>query len=101
MHKKIKPVEAKAIIDEGKAIIVDVREKEELCDGYIDGSILVPLSVFDEQAHKLLPDKHACYLVYCRSGKRSAVAAKRMKALGYTRVLDFGGIMDWPFEIVM
>ncbi len=101
MYKKINPVEAKAIMDKGGDIIVDVRETDELEEGYIDGSILVPLSDFDNQALKLLKDKNAEYLVYCRSGRRSAIAAKRLIELGYKNVLDFGGIIDWPFEIVM
>ncbi len=101
MYKKINPVEAKAIMDKGGAVIVDVREADELEEGYIDGSILVPLSIFDSEAPRLLKDKNAQYLVYCRSGRRSKDAAERLVKLGYTNVFDFGGIMDWPFEIVM
>ncbi len=101
MYKKISPVEAKAIMDEGNNIIVDVREIDELEEGYIDGSISVPLSDFDNAAKRLLADKNARYLIYCRSGRRSAIAAKKLEQLGYKNVLDFGGIMDWPFEIVM
>lgn len=101
MYKKINQVEAKAIIDEGRAVIVDVREEDELDEGYIEGSILVPLSDFDNIAKKRLTDKNAEYLIYCRSGRRSAIAAKRLIELGYKNVLDFGGIMDWQFEIVM
>lgn len=101
MYKKINPVEAKAIMDKGEDIIVDVREEDELAEGYIDGSILVPLSDFDNSVPRLLTDKDAEYLIYCRSGRRSAIAAKKLVELGYKNVLDFGGIMDWPFEIVM
>lgn len=101
MYRKINPVEAKAIMDRGGDIIVDVREEDELEEGYIEGSILVPMSDFDNTVLKLLKDKNAEYLVYCRSGKRSKEAAKRLIQLGYKNVLDFGGIMDWPFEIVM
>ncbi len=101
MYKRINPVEAKVIMDKGNDIIVDVREADELDEGYIEGSILVPLSDFDNKAKQLLPNKEAEYLVYCRSGRRSAIAAKRLVELGYKNVLDFGGIIDWPFEIVM
>jgi rhodanese-related sulfurtransferase len=101
MYKKISPVEAKNIMDGEDVIIVDVREDDELEEGYIDGSVNVPSSDFDNLALRLLTDKNATYLIYCRSGKRSAVAAKRLVRMGYKNVLDFGGIMDWPFEIVM
>jgi rhodanese-related sulfurtransferase len=101
MYRKIKPVEAKAIMDMGNCIIVDVREEDELEQGYIDGSVLVSLSDFEQNAARLLTDKHAKYLLYCRSGRRSAEAGKRLVKMGYENVLDFGGIMDWPFDIVM
>ena len=101
MYKKIKPSEAKMLIDEGKAIVVDVREPEELLEGYIDGSVLVPLTNFELNAKNMLKDKNALYLLYCRSGRRSAIAAKKLLTMGYTNVIDFGGIIDWPFETVM
>lgn len=101
MYKKIKPAEAKALMDTGKAIVVDVREPEEMSEGYIDGSIIVPLSNFEAEADEKLKDKDAMYLLYCRSGRRSAIAAKMLLDKGYSNVLDFGGIIDWPFETVM
>lgn len=101
MYKKIKPSEAKAIIDKGNAIVVDVREPDEMSEGYIDGSILVPLTDFESNVKEKLKDKNALYLLYCRSGRRSAIAAKKLLTMGYTNVLDFGGIIDWPFETVM
>lgn len=101
MYKKLKPAEAKALMDTGKAIVVDVREPEEMSEGYIDGSIIVPLSNFEVEADEKLKDKDAMYLLYCRSGRRSAIAAKMLLDKGYSNVLDFGGIIDWPFETVM
>ena len=101
MYKKIKPAEAKALMDTGKAIVVDVREPEEMSEGYIDGSIIVPLSNFEVEADEKLKDKDAMYLLYCRSGRRSAIAAKMLLDKGYSNVLDFGGIIHWPFETVM
>lgn len=101
MYKKIKPSEAKAIIDKGNAIVVDVREPDEMSEGYIDGSILVPLTNFESNVKEKLKDKNALYLLYCRSGRRSAIAAKKLLTMGYINVLDFGGIIDWPFETVM
>lgn len=100
--RKIKPVEAKKIMDTQNDIyIVDVREPEELYEGYIDNSVLIPLDKLSEAAEKKLPDKQKTLLVYCRSGKRSMEAAKILDGLGYAEVCDFGGILEWPFDIVM
>ena len=102
MYKKIGPVEAKKIMDTQKDIvIVDVREKEELEEGYIDGSILIPSEEIMQLAPETITDRNKTILVYCRSGKRSLKAAKELVKLGYERVYDFGGIIDWPFEIII
>lgn len=102
MHKLINPVEAKKIIDEKNDIyIVDVREKEELAEGYIENSILIPLDTLRENAEIKLRDKNKSILVYCRSGRRSAMACDILDKLGYTDVYDLGGIINWPFEIVL
>lgn len=102
MYKIITPVEAKKIIDENTDIeIVDVRDEDELVEGYIENSILIPLDTFRENAEKTLEDKNKTILVYCRSGRRSAMACEILDELGYTDVYDFGGIIDWPFEKVM
>lgn len=102
MYKKITAVEAKKIMDSKEEIkIIDVRNQEELAEGFIDGSLLIPLDVLEAQAEMLIPDKSSKLLVYCRSGKRSQTAAEIMDKLGYTNVYDFGGIIDWPFDIVM
>jgi len=88
-------------MDSGDEIIIlDVRTKEEYDAGHIKGAILVPNeSIIDEQP-ELLPDLDAEILVYCRSGNRSAQAAKKLLAIGYTNVVDFGGIIDWPYDVV-
>lgn len=102
MHKLINPVEAKKIIDEKNDIyIVDVREKEELAEGYIENSILIPLDTLRENAEIKLRDKNKSILVYCRSGRRSAMACDILDKLGYTDVYDLGGIINWPFEVVL
>lgn len=89
------------MIDKSSVIVVDVREEDELSQGYINGSVLVPLSDFENEASKKLKDKNAVYLIYCRSGRRSAIAAEKLIRTGYKNVYDFGGIIDWPFDIVM
>lgn len=102
MHKIITPVEAKKIIDENMNIeIVDVRDEDELVEGYIENSILIPLDTFKKNAEIKLKDKNKKILVYCRSGRRSAMACDILDELGYSDVYDFGGIIDWPFEKVM
>lgn len=102
MCKKISAVEAKKIIDENSDIyIVDVREEDELIEGYIENSILIPLDMVKTEAEHIIPDKNKRVLVYCRSGKRSAIAVKELAKLGYKDVIDFGGIMDWPFEKIL
>lgn len=102
MHKTISPVEAKKIMNENSDIvIVDVREEEEMAEGYIEGAVLIPLDTVESDIENKIPDKDKTILVYCRSGRRSAIACDIMDSLGYKNVYDFGGIIDWPFERVM
>lgn len=102
MHKTISPVEAKKIMNENSDIvIVDVREEEEMAEGYIEGAVLIPLDTVESDVENIIPDKDKTILVYCRSGRRSAIACDIMDSLGYKNVYDFGGIIDWPFERVM
>ena len=100
--QKITPVDAKKIMDTQDDIyILDVRDPDELDEGYIDGSVLIPLDEVAQKARSLLPDKDKTLLVYCRSGKRSKDAAEILDNLGYKNVYDFGGILDWPFDLVI
>lgn len=102
MYQKISAVEAKKIMDKEKDIvIVDVREEDELVEGYIENSLLVPLSHFEDEIEEKVPNKDKTILLYCRSGRRSAIAGNIMEKLGYKKVLDFGGIINWPFDCVM
>ena len=80
--------------------LVDVRTQAEFDDGHIEGALLLPNDQLETLAEEQLPDKDAVILVYCRSGNRSAAASELLIELGYTNVYDFGGIMDWPGEIV-
>ncbi len=99
-YKKISAEEAKALIDGGNTVILDVRTQEEYNGGHIKDAVLLPNTDISEKAGTVLPDKSAKILVYCRSGNRSASAAKELIEMGYTDVLDFGGIIDWPYETV-
>ena len=100
-YKKITADEAKQMMDTEKDIIIlDVRTKEEFVAGYIKNAILIPDTEIEKSAPEKLTNKNAKILVYCRSGRRSAIAANKLIEMGYTNVLDFGGIIDWKYETV-
>lgn len=100
-YKKITAEEAKKIMDQNPdAVILDVRTEEEFSSGHIKGALLIPEYEISKKAADVLPDKSAVILVYCRSGRRSEIAANALVELGYTAVYDFGGIIDWPYDIV-
>ena len=93
--------EARKLMDSEKdRIILDVRSREEYDQGHIPGAILIPDTEIEAKAADLLPDKDQLILVYCRSGRRSKLAAQSLADLGYTNILEFGGILDWPYEVV-
>ena len=97
-YTKISALQAKEIMESGEEyILLDVRTQEEYDAGHIKGSILIPYTEIETQAPDELPDKDADILVYCRSGRRSAIAAQALADMGYTHVLDMGGIQDWPY----
>jgi len=87
------------MVEEEGYIILDVRTKEEYATGHILGAICVPNESIGEEMPAELPDKEQLILVYCRSGNRSKQASKKLAALGYTNVKEFGGIMTWDGEI--
>jgi rhodanese-related sulfurtransferase len=100
-YKKITAEDAKKIIDSGEQfVILDVRIKEEYDEGHIKNAVLMPYDEADSLAESLIPDKNAKLLVYCRTGRRSKLASEVLLEMGYTDVSDFGGINDWPYEIV-
>jgi len=99
INQKISAEEAKKMMDAGGVTVVDVRSAAEYAMGHVPGAALVPLDSLAAQAKTALPSLDATLLVYCRSGNRSGEAAKILKDLGYTKVYDFGGIMNWPYEV--
>lgn len=100
MYEQITQQKAKEIMDSGEeCIILDVREQEEFDEGHIPCAILLPYTEIDQKAESVLPDKDMLILVYCRSGRRSKIAAESLSALGYSNVKEFGGIIDWKYEI--
>ena len=81
-------------------IIIDVRTESEYQQGHIKNAINIPNESIDESVSEILTDKDQLLLVYCRSGNRSKQAAEKLKKLGYTNLIEFGGIIDWKGEIV-
>ncbi len=99
-YMSITAKEAKEIMEtETDHIVLDVRTQEEFDEGHIPGAVLIPDYEIAERAEKELTDKDALILVYCRSGRRSKNAAQILAELGYTNVKEFGGIIDWEYEI--
>ena len=84
MSEKITAADAIRLLDAHEAAAVDVREPDEFAVGHIPGAKLLPLGQVLSRAAEVLPDKNAVWLVYCRTGRRSA---------------DLGGILSWPYEI--
>ena len=100
-YEQITPQEAKTIMDTEKDyVIIDARTEEEFAEGHIENAILIPEYEIANRAEKELSDKEQLILVYCRSGRRSKIASEELVKLGYTNVKEFGGIIDWPYDIV-
>ncbi len=99
VYRRIDSEEAKQMIDAGNVRIIDVREPSEYAEKHIAGAELIPLGTIQGGDLSALPDKDEVLLVYCRSGNRSRTASEKLVAEGYTNVYDFGGIIDWPYEV--
>ena len=89
----------KMMKDEKNYIILDVRRPDEYAKGHIPGAINVPNEEIGTAEIAELPDKSQMILVYCRSGRRSKEASEKLVKLGYTNIVEFGGILDWKGEI--
>ena len=91
--------QAKELMDREEGyVILDTRTQEEYAESRIPGAILIPHDEITEKAEAVLTDKDQLILVYCRSGRRSKLAAEDLVKLGYTNIKEFGGILDWPYE---
>lgn len=100
-YEQISAKEARALMEsESGYVIIDARTEAEFAEGHIEGAILIPEYEVASRAESIISDKGALILVYCRSGRRSKIAAEALVALGYTNVKEFGGIIDWPYETV-
>ena len=100
VYVNITAEKAKEIMDSEEGyIILDVRTQEEYDEGHIPGAIVISHEEIAEKAEGVLTDKNQLILVYCRSGRRSKIAAEALVELGYTNIKEFGGIIDWPYEV--
>ena len=100
VYVNITAEEAKAIMDtEEGYVILDTRTREEYDQGHIPGAIQISHDEITEKAGEVLTDKDQLILVYCRSGRRSKIAAEALVELGYTNIKEFGGIIDWPYGV--
>ncbi len=99
-YEQITQSHAKSIMDNAKDyILIDARTQEEYDEGHIKGAIMIPEYEIKDRAEDELPQKDALILVYCRTGRRSKIAAQALADLGYTNVKEFGGIVDWIYGI--
>ena len=86
--------------EESDYIILDVRRPDEFAAGHIPNAINIPNESIGTDEIPELPDKDRLIMVYCRSGRRSKEASEKLLKLGYTNIVEFGGILDWKGEIV-
>lgn len=100
VYVNITAQQAKEIMDTQKGyVILDTRTREEYDESHIPGAILIPYDEILQKAESVLTDKNQLLLVYCRSGRRSKLASEDLVKLGYTNIQEFGGIIDWPYEV--
>lgn len=100
-YRQITMDEAIALMEEeSEYIILDVRTPEEFFQKHIPGAINIPNETIGTEEIPELPHKEQLILVYCRSGNRSKQASEKLAALGYTNIVEFGGIIDWPGEVI-
>lgn len=85
---------------DAECVIVDVRTQEEYDEGHIRNALLIPVDEIEQGAQDLLHDREQTVLVYCRSGARASTACGKLVKMGYQHVYNFGGIIDWPYEVV-
>ncbi len=99
-YKQISMSEAVTMMEnEDGYIILDVRRPDEFAAGHIPNAINIPNESIGDEEIAELPDKDQLILVYCRSGNRSKQASEKLVKLGYTNIVEFGGINDWQGEI--
>ena len=101
-YRQVNAEEAATMMEEESgSIILDVRTAQEYSEKHIPGAINIPNETIGTEDIPELPDKEQLILVYCRSGNRSKQASEKLVKLGYTNIVEFGGINDWTGETVI
>jgi len=85
----------RAPVEYETSYVVDVRAPEKYAEKHIAGALSIPLDTIEAAAPAALPDKTAIVIVYCTTGKKSAAAAEKLAAMGYTRLRDLGPMTNW------
>ena len=99
-YRQISMKEAEEMmVTENNYVILDVRTLQEFNEGHIPGAICIPNETIGSEEIPQLPEKDQLILVYCHSGNRSKQASQKLVQLGYTNVVEFGGILDWTGEV--
>ena len=80
-------------------ILLDVRRADEFEAGHMPGAVNLPNEEIGTEEIPSLPDKAQTIYIYCRSGNRSKQAADKLLTLGYTNLIEFGGIIDYTGEL--
>lgn len=102
LYTSIAMADAAALLESENAyILLDVRTQQEYLSGHIPGAICVPNEEIDESIVQTLTDKEQVVFVYCRSGNRSKQASEKLVDLGYTNIVEIGGVKDWPGDLVV
>lgn len=100
-YRQVNAEEADSMMEEESGyIILDVRTAQEYSEKHIPGAINIPNETIGTEDIPVLPDMEQLILVYCRSGNRSKQASEKLVKLGYTNIVEFGGINDWTGETV-
>ena len=100
-YRQVNAEEADSMMEEESGyIILDVRTAQEYSEKHIPGAINIPNETIGTEDIPELSDKEQLILVYCRSGNRSKQASEKLVKLGYTNIVEFGGINDWTGETV-
>lgn len=99
-YRQVSPQEAISLMEtETNYVILDVRTAEEFAEGHIPNALNLPNESISSAPTELLADKDQLILVYCRSGNRSKQASAKLASLGYTNIVEFGGVIQWPGEL--